>query len=91
MTARLAGTKDKQGMEKMKKLEDDLELKDREVIKSREEILQLKNEILMEKARSEAAANVLAKKTKTMTEQVNVLNDRCERVGHQRFIQRKNY
>ena len=91
LTARLAGTKEKQRVEKVKKLEDDLEIKDREVIKSREEILQLKNEILMEKARSEAAANVLAKKTKTMTEQVNVLNDRCERVGHQGFIQRKNY
>ena len=80
LKARLAGTKDKQGMEKMKKLQSDLELKDREVIKSREEILHLKNEILNEKARSEAAANVLAKKTKAMTEKVNVLNDRCERV-----------
>ena len=80
LKARLAGTRDKKGMERMKKLESDLELKDREVIKSREEILHLKNEILNEKARSEAAANVLAKKTKAMTEKVNVLNDRCERV-----------
>ena len=80
LKARLAGTKDKRGMDKLKKLENDLELKDREMIKSREEILHLKNEILNEKARSEAAANVLAKKTKAMTEKVNVLNDRCERV-----------
>ena len=70
----------------MKKLENDLELKDREVIKSREEILHLKNEILNEKARSEAAANILAKKTKAMTEKVNVLNDRCERVSHKKKL-----
>lgn len=91
LKARLAGTKDKQGMEKMKKLQSDLELKDKEVIKSREEILHLKNEILIEKARSEAAANVLAKKTKAMTEKVNVLNDRCERAEKRKAVEIEGY
>merc|ERR1719507_2588698 len=91
LKARLAGTKDKRGMDKMKKLENDLELKDREMIKSREEILHLKNEILNEKARSEAAANVLAKKTKAMTEKVNVLNDRCERAEKRKAVEIEGY
>ena len=76
--ARLQG--DKQSKDKVLKLEKEIETKERENNRNREEILKLKNEIFKEKTKSEAAANILAKKTKSMTEMVNVLNDRCERV-----------
>ena len=76
--ARLAG--DKKGKDKLENLEKDVEKKEREIQRNKEEILSLKNEIFKEKAKSEAAANILAKKTKSMTEKVNVLTDRCERV-----------
>ena len=79
MKARMSG--DKTSKEKILKLEKEIEAKDREAQKTRADILQLKNEIFKEKAKSEAAANILAKKTKSMTETVAVLNDRCERVS----------
>merc|ERR1712227_187018 len=65
--------------------------KERENNRNREEILKLKNEIFKEKTKSEAAANILAKKTKSMTEMVNVLNDRCERVEKRKAIEIEGY
>lgn len=65
----------------MQKLEKEVEAKEREVLRNKEEIHNLKNAIFKEKAKSDAAANILAKKTKSMTEQVNILNDRCQRVS----------
>merc|ERR1712227_247953 len=65
--------------------------KERENNRNREEILKLKNEIFKEKTKSEAAANILAKKTKSMTEMVNVLNDRCERVEKRKAVEIEGY
>ena len=82
LKARMAGgAADRNSKEKMQKLEKEVEAKEREVLRNKEEIHSLKNEIFKEKAKSDAAANILAKKTKSMTEQVNILNDRCQRVS----------
>jgi len=89
MKARLAG--DKKGKDKSENLEKDIEKKEREIQRNREEILSLKNEVFKEKAKSEAAANILAKKTKSMTEKVNVLTDRCERVEKRKAIEVEGY
>jgi len=87
--ARLAG--DKKGKDKLENLEKDVEKKEREIQRNKEEILSLKNEVFKEKAKSEAAANILAKKTKSMTEKVNVLTDRCERVEKRKAIEIEGY
>lgn len=82
LKARMAGgAADRNNKEKMQKLVKEVEAKEREVLRNKEEIHSLKNEIFKEKAKSDAAANILAKKTKSMTEQVNILNDRCQRVS----------
>jgi len=82
---------DKQSKDKVLKLEKEIETKERENNRNREEILKLKNEIFKEKTKSEAAANILAKKTKSMTELVNVLNDRCERVEKRKAVEIEGY
>merc|ERR1712012_447062 len=89
MKARMSG--DKTSKEKILKLEKEIEVKDREAQKTRADILQLKNEIFKEKAKSEAAANILAKKTKSMTETVAVLNDRCERAEKRKAVEIEGY
>ena len=82
LKARMAGgAAARNNKEKMQKLEKEVEAKEREVLRNKEEIHNLKNAIFKEKAKSDAAANILAKKTKSMTEQVNILNDRCQRVS----------
>ena len=88
---RLTGRKQKSSSEDLQKLESEIEKKDKELSRNRQEILNLKNEIEKEKARSEAAANVLAKKTKAMTEQVHVLTDRCERVERRKAVEVEGY
>ena len=88
---RLTGRKQKSSNEDLQKLESEIEKKDKELSRNRQEILNLKNEIEKEKARSEAAANVLAKKTKAMTEQVHVLTERCERVERRKAVEVEGY
>ena len=69
----------------------EIEKRDKELSRNRQEILNLKNEIEREKTRSEAAANILAKKTKVMTEQVAVLTERCERVERRKAVEVEGY
>ena len=88
---RLTGRKQKSSNEDLQKLESEIEKKDKELSRNRQEILNLKNEIEKEKARSEAAANVLAKKTKAMTEQVHVLSERCERLERRKAVEVEGY
>jgi len=87
--ARVGG--DKKLPQKIQKLEKELEAKDRELQINRQELLKLSNEVAAERMRSEAAANILAKKTKAMTEQVNLLNDRCEKVEQRKSLEVQGY
>ena len=88
---RLTGQKPKASSETLQKLEREIEKRDKELGRNRQEILNLKNEIEKEKARSEAAANILAKKTRAMTEQVQVLTERCERVEKRKAVEVEGY
>jgi len=76
---------------KVQKLEKELDAKDRDMQVSRQEILQLSKELGDEKIRSEAAAKILAKKTKTMTEQVNTLNERFEKMEQRKSLEVQGY
>jgi len=82
---------DKKLPQKLQKLEKEVEAKDRELQINRQELLKLRNEVEAERMRSEAAANILAKKTKAMTEQVSVLNDRCEKVEQRKNLEVQGY
>ena len=88
---RLAGNKPKPSADSLRTLEREIEKRDKELSRNRQEILNLKNEIEREKTRSEAAANILAKKTKVMTEQVAVLTERCERVERRKAVEVEGY
>merc|ERR1711915_557930 len=76
---------------KVQKLEKELDAKDRDMQVSRQEILQLSKELGNEKIRSEAAAKILAKKTKAMTEQVNTLNERFEKMEQRKSLEVQGY
>ena len=89
MKQRIGG--DRKVSQKMQKLEADLESKDRELQRNRQELLRLSNELERERLKSEAAANILAKKTKTMTEQVNVLTERCDKLEHRKSLEIEGY
>ena len=89
MKQRMGG--DRKVSQKMQKLETDLESKDRELQRNRQELLRLSNELERERLKSEAAANILAKKTKTMTEQVNVLTERCDKLEHRKSLEIEGY
>jgi len=89
MKQRIGG--DRKVSQKMQKLETDLESKDRELQRNRQELLRLSNELERERLKSEAAANILAKKTKTMTEQVNVLTERCDKLEHRKSLEIEGY
>jgi len=82
---------DKKLPKKVQKLEDDVEAKDRELQLNRQELLRLRSEVEGERMRSTAAANILAKKTKNMTEQVSVLTDRCEKVEQRKSLEIQGY
>eukprot|EP00092_Neocalanus_flemingeri_P015339 GFUD01016591.1.p1 GENE.GFUD01016591.1~~GFUD01016591.1.p1 ORF type:complete len:443 (-),score=160.01 GFUD01016591.1:160-1488(-) len=82
---------DKKLPQKLQKLENEVESKDREIQIQRQELLKVRNEIQDERLRSDAAAKILAKKTKSMTEQVNVLTDRCEKVEHRKSLEVQGY
>jgi len=88
---RMTGQKAKPSSETLSKLEVEIEKKDKELSRNRQEILNLKNEVEKEKARSEAAANILGKKTKVMTEHVHVLTERCERVEKRKAVEVEGY
>lgn len=90
MKQRLGGG-DKKAPQKIQKLENEIVIKDRELQRSSQELLRLSNELDKERMRSEAAANILAKKTKQMTEQVNVLTERCDKLEQRKSLEIEGY
>merc|ERR1711990_1331220 len=70
----------KQSQMKMERLEDEARERQKELDRTRQQLLRAKEEIDNEKIRAEAAASVLAKKTKAMQEQVAVLTERSEKL-----------
>jgi len=87
--SRMSG--EKKLVQKIQKLEKEMETKDREVQLHRQELLKMKNEVEAERIRAEASASILAKKTKSMTEQVNILHDRCEKVEQRKSLEVQGY
>merc|ERR1712179_233080 len=82
---------DRKAPQKIQKLEIEIESKDRDLQRSRQELLRLSNELETERIKSEAAANILAKKAKTMTEQVNMLTERCDKLEHRKTLEIEGY
>jgi len=82
---------DRKAPQKIQKLETEIESKDRDLQRSRQELLRLSNELETERVKSEAAANILAKKTKIMTEQVNMLTERCDKLEHRKSLEIEGY
>merc|ERR1712013_822067 len=81
----------KQNQMKMERLEDEAREKQKELDKTRQQLLRAKEEIDNEKLRAEAAASVLAKKTKSMQEQVAVLTERSEKLEVRRAREAEGY
>jgi len=90
--ARMAGGRDKQSEnKKMKQLEAELDQRDRQLQQSTQQILDLKNDLIDEKTRSEAAAAVLARKTAAMTETVAVVKERSEKLERRKALEIQGY
>jgi len=81
----------KQNQMKMERLEDEARERQKELDKTRQQLLRAKEEIDNEKLRAEAAASVLAKKTKSMQEQVAVLTERSEKLEVRRAREAEGY
>jgi len=89
LKSRIGG--DKSLLKKIKKMEKDLEDKEREVNLSKQDLLKLNDELIAEKMKSEASANILARKTKAMTEQNLVLQERLEKYEERKALEIQGY
>lgn len=75
----------------VERLEEEGRERQKELDKTRQQLLRAREEVDGEKVRAEAAASVLAKKTKAMQEQVAMLTERSEKLEVRRAREAEGY
>jgi len=88
--ARISGN-EKTLFNKIKSLQKTLDDRDREMEEVKSLMIRLKEETRSAEFKCEASENILAKKTKTMTEKINTLNDRYKKLEDRKALEAQGY